>query len=475
MSTNLRLQACADLMRRYQDAFRHAWRHRAKMEAPKRVPHEAQFLPAALALQETPVSPAPRVAMWTIITFAVLTLIWAIFGRMDVVATAEGRIVPNDRTKTIQSLETASVKSIHVTDGQFVRAGDVLIELDATIAQADRERVLSDLSVANLQVQRGRALLVALDSGEAPVLEWPGTINEQAYREAQQQLHGQYNEYLARMNRIEAELARREAEKRSTRVLVSKLEQTVPIARRRAEDYKNLVAKKFVSEHGYLELEQLRIEQEADLANLRSRMGEIEAGIREARAMSEEVIAELRRMSLDSIADGQQKVAILEQELLKADSRGRLMTLVSPVDGTVQQLATHTVGGVVTPAQPLMVIVPGDNPLEVEAFIENKDIGFIKVNQEAEIKIETFQYTKYGTILAWVTSVSHDAINDEKRGLIYSARVKMDSSTINVDGAEVKLSPGMAVSVEVKTGKRRVIEYFLSPFMQYQDESLRER
>ena len=185
--------------------------------------------------------------------------------------------------------------------------------------------------------------------------------------------------------------------------------------------------------------------------------------------------AETRRISLDSMTDGQQKVAMLEQELLKADSRSHLMQLIAPVDGTVQQLAVHTVGGVVTPAQPVMMIVPHDNPLEVEAFIENKDIGFVKVNHDAEVKIETFQYTKYGTLHAKITSISHDAINDEKRGLIYSTKVKMDRATINVDGTDVNLSPGMAVSVEIKTGKRRVIEYFLNPLLQYGHESLQER
>jgi hemolysin D len=256
---------------------------------------------------------------------------------------------------------------------------------------------------------------------------------------------------------------------------VHKLEQTVPIARQRADDFRNLLDQHFVSKHDYLEREQTRIEQEADLANQRSRLKEIEAALREVRGQRSVMTAETRRTSLDGISDGQQKTAELEQEHLKADSRSKLMQLTSPVDGTVQQLAVHTVGGVVTPAQPVMVIVPHNNPLEVEAFIENKDIGFVNPNQSAEVKIETFQYTKYGTIHAKVTSVSHDAINDEKRGLIYSTRVKMDKAKINVDGTDVNLSPGMAVSVEIKTGKRRVIEYFLSPLMQYGHESLRER
>lgn len=141
----------------------------------------------------------------------------------------------------------------------------------------------------------------------------------------------------------------------------------------------------------------------------------------------------------------------------------------------MQQLAVHTVGGVVTEAQPLMLIVPADEAVEIEAMLENKDIGFVQPDQPAEVKIETFQYTKYGTIPARVLTVSNDAINDEKRGLIYAVRVKMERSSLNVDGREVRLSPGMAVGIEIKTGRRRVIEYFLSPLMRYADESLKER
>lgn len=471
----VRLQALGDLLRRYGAAFRHAWRHRAELEPVERLPHEAQFLPAALSLQETPVSPAPRVAMWLLIGFMVLTLLWAVFGRMDVVATAQGKIVPNDRTKTIQSFDTASVKAIHVTDGQRVKAGDLLIELDATTTQADTDRLVGEQAVAVLQVARGKALLDALASGREPRLARPAGVDDARYLEAQRLLAGQHAEYSARLSRIVADTARREAELRSTQELVKKLEQTLPIAQQRAQDFKNLVAQNFVSRHGYLEREQERIEQEADLANQRSRLREIEATLREVQGQRQALMAETRRATLDSSTEAQQRLDALGQEWKKADSRGRLMRLTSPVDGTVQQLVVHTEGGVVTEAQPLMVIVPSDNPLEVEAFFENKDIGFVKAGQEAEVKIETFQYTKYGTIDAAVSSVSHDAINDEKRGLIYSSRVRMDKTTLMVDGTEVSLSPGMAVTVEVKTGQRRVIEYFLAPLLQHTSESLRER
>lgn len=475
MKILLRLQAFNDLLKRYAKAWDDAWRSRAAVGAASRLPHEAQFLPAALSLQETPVSPTPRVTMWMLVSFAVLALLWAFFGHIDVVATAQGKIVPNDRTKTVQPFETSTIKAIHVTDGQVVRAGDILIELDATTAQADKDRLQSDLSSVRLQVARNQAMLTAIDAIRSPQLIRPPAVDDTKFNEAQRLLVGQMNEYNARLNRIEADISKRQAELRSTQELVRKLEQTLPITKQRAEDFKNLVDQNFVSRHGYLEREQSRIEQEADLASLRSRLKEVEAAMREAQGQRAELTAQTRRMSLDSITEGQQKATALEQELLKANARGRLMHLTSPVDGTVQQLIVHTVGGVVTPAQPVMLIVPRDNPLEVEAFIENKDIGFVKLNQAAEVKIETFQYTKYGTIPARVTSVSHDAINDEKRGLVYSARIKMEKTTINVDNTLVSLTPGMAVSVEIKTGKRRVIEYFLSPLIQHANESLRER
>ncbi|HQZ58042.1 MAG TPA: biotin/lipoyl-binding protein, partial [Ottowia sp.] len=171
MSHALKLHAAMDLLKRYAAVFRHAWRERRNLDSRPRLPHEAQFLPAALELQETPVSPAPRIAMWLILCFALIALLWAIFGHMDVVATAHGKIVPNDRTKVIQPIETATVKVIKVSDGQAVKAGEVLIELDATTAAADSARLGNDLTTARLQAARARAMLAAIASGKPPALE----------------------------------------------------------------------------------------------------------------------------------------------------------------------------------------------------------------------------------------------------------------------------------------------------------------
>ncbi|MDP1735634.1 MAG: HlyD family type I secretion periplasmic adaptor subunit [Sulfuritalea sp.] len=475
----LRLQATLDLLKRYAIIFSHVWKIRKDLDPPQRLPHEAQFLPAALELQETPVSAAPRIVAWLLMSFALIAVLWAIFGKIDVVATAQGKIVPNEGSKLIQPIETAAVKAIHVVDGQAVKAGQVLVELDATMARADSTRTANDLTTATLQAARARGLLAALASGKSPRIETPSGIGAGIgiERVAQEQriLDGQYGEYQARVSRIDAEIAKREAERRSTQEIVKKLEQTAPIARQRAEDFKGLVEKNFISKHGYLEKEQARIEQEADLETQRSRLKELAAAIDEAKGQRNSALAETRRLALDTLNEAEQKATGYGQELVKTESRGQQMTLTAPVDGTVQQLVVRTVGGVVTPAQVLMVIVPKDDALEVEAFLENKDIGFVNAGQQAEVKIETFPFTKYGTIPASLVHVSRDAINDEKRGPIYSTRARLQRATVQVEDKTVNLTAGMAVTVEIKTGKRRVIEYFLSPLLQYGSESLRER
>lgn len=467
--------ALADLCRRYARIFRHAWSRRKEMDSPDLHLHEAQFLPAALALRDTPVHPAPRTALWLIMAFALIALLWAVFGRVDVVATAVGKIIPNDRTKVIQPVETAVVKTIHVRDGQQVQPGQVLIELDATTTAADSERLRSESLTARLEAGRAQALLIALANGAAPQLK-PLAGADAARMLAEQSLAaGEYQEYQARRLQLEAEISRRRAELQATLDQVAKLEQTAPIARQRAQDYQRLVKENFISRHGYLEREQARIEQEQDLAASRSKVTEIRAALIEAQRQQNTLAAEIRSQLLDQLNLATQKAASLEQELVKAEQRNRLMTLTAPVAGTVQQLAVTTVGGVVTPAQPLMVIVPRENVLEVEAMLPNKDIGFVNAGQDAEIKIETFPYTRYGTLHGTITQVSSDAIQDEKRGLIYSTRVKLARDTLRVENKTVRLTPGMAVTVEIKTGTRRVIEYFLSPLMQATSESIRER
>jgi len=465
------------LLHRYRSVWRQAWRNRQAMDAPPRLNHEVQFLPAALALQEQPVHPAPRYIQWTIMAFAALALLWACIGEIDVVATASGKIVPSGKSKVIQPSEVAVVKAIHVRDGQAVKAGELLIELDAQITGADVERLKSDLLAAQVDSARASALLEATQSRREPpaLAERLPQASAEQQQAAQRWLQGQYLELRSTLDQVEAEIEQRAAEIRAAQANVASLQKTLPITRELAADYRNLLERKFISKHAYLEKEQQRLDQERELAVQQVRIAELTAARKAAESRHAGVLAQTRRAMLDLQHESEQCAAALTQELKKAEQRNRLMALIAPVDGTVQQLAIHTQGGVVTEAQPLMVIVPSDEPVEVEAMLENKDIGFVRPGQEVEIKVETFTFTKYGVVHGVVTSISNDAIEDERLGLVYSARIQLKENSVQVGGNHIALSPGMAVRAEVKTDKRKVIDYFLSPLRQYADESLDER
>lgn len=473
--------AVCDLGRRYGAVFRASWAQRGEFDERRWNADEAEFLPAALSLQETPPSPAPRVTAWLLMTFALLALLWSVFGRIDIVALGQGKVVPGERVKTIQPLETASVRRILVRDGQAVWAGQVLIELDATSVSADAVRMQGDQQGATLQVMRAQALLKALQPmaagalPSAPVFVSAPGIEPERAQEANRFLQAQYNEFMSRLVRIDSDLTRREAELKTAQAMVRKLELTLPIARQRAQDYQRLVAEQFVSQHGFLEREQARIEMEADLVGQRSRVQEVQAMLQETRQQRASLRAEFERTALDALEQARRQQASLQQETIKAGTRVEAMTLKSPVDGVVQQLGVHTVGGIVTPAQALMVVVPQGDWMEVEAFLPNKDVGFVQVGQIASVKVETFEFTKFGALPGAVVSISTDAIADEKLGLVYAMRVRLDRASLQVEGRTAGLGPGMAVSVEIKTGRRRVIEYFLSPLLRHTGESLRER
>lgn len=470
----LRLLALRELGARYRDCLRRAWSVRNELDGPGYRHDEAEFLAGALALQRSPPSPAPRVALWLICAFAMLALLWAMLGKVDVVATASGKIVPNGRSKAIQAIETASVKSIHVRDGDSVHAGDLLLQLDETIAAADVDRIESERVTARLQALRSQAMMSAQTLGHLPALQ---AIDVPLSRlaEAARQADGMHAEYRARLARLDADIDRRQAELQSTQQLIRKLEQTLPITRSRAQDYKDLQDRGFVSRHAWLEKEQARLDQEGELATQQSRLSEIRAALRENQGQRIALVAETRRQLLDAAAEGSQKAESLKQELLKAQVREKLTRITAPIDGTVQQLAINTVGGVVTPAQVLMLLVPDQQPIEIDAVLENKDIGFVKPGQAVEIKVETFPYTRYGTIPGTILHLSHDAVSDDKHGLTYMAKIRVERTAVPVNGQDVQLHPGMAVVAEIKTGRRRVIDYFLSPLLEQTSESLRER
>jgi hemolysin D len=411
------------------------------------------------------------------------------------VAAATGKIVPSGRTKVIQPFETGVVRSIRVQDGQAVKAGDVLVELDPTVNAAERDHLQNDLLAEQLNAARLRAALAAVGDLEADFVA-PAGADPVLVGTQRQLLLNQVNEHRAKIASLARQQAQKEAEQDTIGATIHKLEATIPVVQQRVDIRKTLMERELTSKITYFEILQLLVEQQEELSVQKSHLNEAAAAVAAIRETRGQAVAEYRKSLSDELAKAEQKANGLTQDLIKAERKTTLQRLAAPVDGVVQQLAIHTVGGVVTPAQALLVIVPNDSRLEIEAMVSNRDIGFIHTGQEAQIKIDTFNFTRYGLLHGEVLSVSQDAIirdqpqdrsGDRRQGaqndssepkgqeLNYGARISLDRTKMQVEERMVDLSPGMAVTVEIKTGTRTILSYVLSPLLRYQKEVLRER
>lgn len=458
--------------------WRIAWReetHRTSRGALKS--DELEFLPAILEIQESPPSPIGRAITIAIIILFVLAIIWATFGTVDIVATAQGKVVASGRTKVIQPLEASVIKAIHVTEGQLVKKGEVLIELDPTASEADVARLSSDLLTAKLDYAGNRAISEKLKISDAPlrIAGYVTGVPEDSVVMHQQIIENQYAAYHSKILSLNSTIRKTKSELKSLRLSVAQTEKSLPLIRKRAESYKAAASRGIVAENQYLEMQQQYLEKEKELIVTREKIQESKAAIAQAREERATTMAEFSQNIYTEMKKAQQQVIGLQNELAKARQVNRQRILYAPVDGRVQELAVFTVGGIVTPAQELMKIAPIGKAVEVEAWVENKDIGFVYPKQTAEIKLESFPFTRYGTIEGKVITLSDDAVPVEKRGMLYQARVSMRSNVMHVGDKLVHISPGMNATVEIKTGKRRVIEYFLSPVLKGLGESARER
>jgi hemolysin D len=464
-------------------------------EEARRRATEIAFLPAALEIVEAPPSPIGRTIAYSIIAIFVFVLAWSSFGTVDIVAVAPGKIIPSDRTKTIQPLEIGVVRAIRVQDGQSVKAGDVLVELDPTVNNATLDQSKRDFVGARLTAARVRAALTSADD-PLSAFSAPADFPPEMVQMHRQFLVSQTSEQKAKLAAIDGQVAQRRAERTTIHASIEKLKTALEPLGQRVEVRKQLFDKQLGSKLTYLSDLQELVSHQQEIVVQQSRFNEADAAIGALLEMRARTAAEYQRMLYEELDKTEQKVAALAQEVVKAETRTKMQTLKAPVDGVVQQLAIHTVGGVVTPAQPLMIVVPAESQLEIDAMISNRDIGFVEPGQEAAIKVDTFNFTRYGLLHGAVLGVSQDAItrdkpqdrtNESARGseassseprgqeLIYSARISVDRNQMQIDEKRVKLAPGMAVTVEIKTGTRRIISYLFSPLLRYKHESLRER
>ena len=332
----------------------------------QREKHDIDFLPAALEIVETPPSPIGRAISGSIVTLFCLGLIWASFGHIDIVTSAPGKIVPSGRVKLIQAFETGVIRAIHVRDGQHVKEGDKLIELDPTMTEADQDHIRNDLLAAQLDMARLHAELSDGDHAQS-IFRVPESARPDQIATQRQFLAKQIEEYRTKLGTLDRQRTQKEAERDTVAASIAKLEASQPILEQRLDILKTLSDKGLGSKITYLEALQLYTDNQQELVVQKSRLNEAGAAVAAISAARAQEAAEFQRKLFTDLTEAERKASILTSDLVRAEKRTKLQVLTAPVDGVVQQLAVHTIGGVVSPAQQLAVVVPSDSGLEVEA------------------------------------------------------------------------------------------------------------
>ena len=453
---------------------------------------ERAFLPVALEAMETPPSPLGRTLALLLAALVAIAIAWACVGKLDIVAVASGKIVAHTRTKIVQPFEISTVTAILVAPGQSVHAGDPLIELDPVSANAERDRARTDLVAAKLDQMR---LATFFDGAPDAPFGRIGEADAIDVDRAQAQLVAQRAEAKAKLAALSQERAQRVAERDSLKLTLIKAIDVLPLVFERAEIRRRSAALEFGSKLLNLEAQQQYVEAKAEIEIERSKIASLDAAIE---GIDQQVIAyqaELRKTALTELSHAREQEGAAAEALAKANHRVALQTLRAPIDGTVQQINIATVGSVVTPAQQLLSVVPQDERVEVEAVLENRDVGFISVGQSVEIKIDAYPFTRYGLAKGKILSIDRDAepmpLHQAQEGsqraadsignieasekLLYTVHISLDRTSLEVDGRPAPLVPGMSVKAEILTGKRRIIDYVLAPLAEYRHDSLRER
>lgn len=491
-----------------------------------------EFLPSALEIAETPPSPLGRFVIWGIFSILITAIIWSILGKVDEVAIAHGKVAPDGRIKVVQPIEEGIITAIHVQEGQKVSEGQLLIELDSSIKQVDMEGLVKTKETTEIEIKLLNMILDGEDI-EEKIKEYEldfetqhNLISFAKYRDSD--FEGQRNilelvrtqgkqevdirrSELTRMQNELNILQKRENSLKNLAYSTSELEIEVDSAKKRVEESareestakqlyeaggisKNeweqakhqldLAQNLYESEKSKLELEKInrKLSWENAKAETQDKKNEIELQkirIRQEQTKYDESISNLDNLDikknetiLELLVQKEKFLLDIDNQIAKINKSIELSSLRSPIEGTVHGLATNTVGGVVTLAQPVMTIVPDAIPLLVEASLQNKDVGFVHIGQEVEIKVDAFPYQRYGMVRGIVQSVSPDAFEDEKLGLVYRVKVSMENPEVVVNGQKQRLSAGMSVSAEIKTNKRRIISFFLEPFVKNIKESI---
>ncbi len=465
---------------------------------------DQEFLPAALEILERPPSPVGIALIAGIGILALLTLVWAYFGWIDVVAVAQGKIQPTGRVKIIQPLETGKVVTLNVQNGQHVEPGSILVELDNSDAAADEMASATALKSFLGEAARRRTAIANVEAGDifaTTKINWAkedpeGKIPAGIRQREERVLSSELGQLAANIGSLSAQLDAKQREQASLADTIAAQSRLITLLQERVSIRADLVDKQSGTKASLLDAKESVLTQQTSQS--------VQKGQLAAAAGAVEVLeSDIHKTRGIFIAESSQKLLDVErqtdeytQKLVKAHVRMIHMALLSPISGTVQASSLTTIGQVVTTSEELMRIVPDGGEVEVEAYLPNKDVGFVRAGQEAIVKVESLPFTRYGTILASVTRVATDAIpepdaniaegnpskaakstgfSQRTQNLVFPITLRLKETQIIADGVPVTLSAGMTVSVEVQTGKRRILEYLFSPLVEVSSEAMRER
>jgi len=432
---------------------------------------ETEFLPAALEVLKTPPSPIGRMVLWMIFILINSVVIWSIIGTVDEVAVATGKLIPVGNVKTVQAEDKGVVKAIYVKEGQKVTQGQILVELDSTFTAADLVRTKKEIEYYSLEIDRLMA-----EQEEKPFVPKKYPVLDERDMEFQMNLYrSRLTEYNTKLSAAQANIMQNEAALNSARSNYSKLVSLFEIAKEKELRIEKLVSESAVATFILFDHQAKRLELEKEIEAQASEIIRLEWTVNQSRSAVDNIRAERIRDITNKLVDDRRQMQVYMEELKKAEEKERLSRIVAPCDGRISQLAIHTIGGVVTAAQPIMEVVPEEAVLQLEAWVANKDIGYIQKGQRAEVKVETFSFQKYGTVAACVAEISPDAVEDKEKGRVYRVLLNLDKKPFLVNALEVPLAPGMTATGEIKIRQKKIIEFFLDPFRRYQSEALRER
>jgi hemolysin D len=462
---------------------------------------DREFLPAALEILVTPPSPVAKSLLLAICALFFGALVWSYFGWIDIYAVAPGKIQPDGGSKVVQPVDAGKVVAIRVQNGSRVNAGDVLVELDPTESTAEREAQARDLEAASAEAARRKAAIATAQSAamEPLPIAFPAGISEPVRRREEGVLAADLAELRSTIDGFKSQRAEKVATKARLQSTIAERQKLIILSKERVTMREKLDALGAGSRAQTIEaLQQYETQLTTD-TDERGQLLEADAAMVSLDRKIEQSITQFIADQSQKLAEAEHKRDHLEQDLIKAQSKANHTALTAPISGTVQQLAVSSLGQVVTSGQPLLTIVPFDQPLEIKAMIANQDIGFVDAGEKAVVKVDSFPFTRYGTIDGTVEKVSRDAVDErdatelsdaanaarpqgatpgspaKPQNLVFPATIRMAKRSINVDGKDVALMPGMAVTVEIKTGQRRAIDYLLSPLREIVSQTARER